>query len=311
MVASNIFFKISPLLLGEEHHPFLTSIFFRWVGSTTNDPWMWPRFAALSQLGFELFGSAEVEGAWRRPSQVLHKCLTTMLGPGAGCLWRHWSPVVFSCLNHCFGTFVTDVQTCDDVRVQSATKLTASVLGGGGDDNVPCTYTHVGCYATHGWAGGGDVIKWRNLGQSGCSTSALQIISFRGSRPALLCLAGHAQEPTGLPALYNRVSHLCAFAMSFMAGTYLFHGIGLHASSASRSRTPAATMFVSLLPSGCTAVWFFLFRFFCPAFSRKAPRRFQLQMTGWTITWSVLTRPRRARFLVRGGRGPCRLCWSK
>ena len=160
---------------------------------------MWPRFAALSQLGFELFGSAEVEGAWRRPSQVLHKCLTTMLGPGAGCLWRHWSPVVFSCLNHCFGTFVTDVQTCDDVRVQSATKLTASVLGGGGDDNVPCTYTHVGCYATHGWAGGGDVIKWRNLGQSGCSTAFLwhvnSIFLFGGRAQRCFALQDTPKSP--------------------------------------------------------------------------------------------------------------------
>ena len=105
-------------------------------------------------------------------------------------------------------------------------------------------------------------------------SSALQIISFRGSRPALLCLAGHAQEPTGLPALYNRVSHLCAFAMSFIAGTYLFHGMGLHASSASRSRTPAATMFVSLLPSGCTAVWFFLFRFFARLFQERRQEGF-------------------------------------
>ena len=91
---------------------------------------------------------------------------------------------------------------------------------------------------------------------------------------ALLCLAGHAQEPTGLPALYNRVSHLCAFAMSFMAGTYLFHGMGLHASSASRSRTPAATMFVSLLPSVCTAVWFFLFRFFARLFQERRQEGF-------------------------------------
>ena len=193
-----------------------------------------------------------------------------------GCLWCFHALTTAS-----KGTYVTDVQTCDDVRVQSATQLTASVLGGGGDDNVPCTYTHVGCYATHGWAGGGDVINWRNLGQSGVPppfsdmstpSSALQIIPFRGSRPALLCLAGHAQEPTGLPALYNRVSHLCTSAMSFMAGTYLFHGMGLHASSASRSRTPAATMFVSLLPSGCTAVWFFLFRFL-PGFFKKGAKK--------------------------------------
>ena len=26
---------------------------------------------------------------------------------------------------------------------------------GGGDDNIPCTCTHVGCYATDGVGGGG------------------------------------------------------------------------------------------------------------------------------------------------------------
>ena len=32
-----------------------------------------------------------------------------------------------------------------------------SGVGGGGDDNIPCTCTHVGCYATgQGWVGGGD-----------------------------------------------------------------------------------------------------------------------------------------------------------
>ena len=31
-----------------------------------------------------------------------------------------------------------------------------SGVGGGGDDNIPCTCTHVGCYATgQGWVGGG------------------------------------------------------------------------------------------------------------------------------------------------------------
>ena len=30
-----------------------------------------------------------------------------------------------------------------------------SGVGGGGDDNIPCTCTHVGCYATgQGWVGG-------------------------------------------------------------------------------------------------------------------------------------------------------------
>ena len=28
-------------------------------------------------------------------------------------------------------------------------------VGGGGDDNIPCTCTHVGCYATDGVGGGG------------------------------------------------------------------------------------------------------------------------------------------------------------
>ena len=31
-----------------------------------------------------------------------------------------------------------------------------SGVGGGGDENIPCTCTHVGCYATgQGWVGGG------------------------------------------------------------------------------------------------------------------------------------------------------------
>ena len=40
----------------------------------------------------------------------------------------------------------------------------SGVGGGGGDDNIPCTCTHVGCYATgQGWVGGGEMITFLAL----------------------------------------------------------------------------------------------------------------------------------------------------
>ena len=39
-----------------------------------------------------------------------------------------------------------------------------SGVGGGGDDHIPCTCTHVGCYATgQGWVGGGGMITFLAL----------------------------------------------------------------------------------------------------------------------------------------------------
>ena len=144
-----------------------------------------------------------------------------------------------------------------------------------------------------------------------CQLHLVQDYFFSGVAPsvALPCRTRPRAHRTACP-LQSRFTplRLC----NVVYGRYLF--ISWHG--------PPCFLGLSFADPRCNHVCFFasqrlycglvfLVQVFCPAFSRKAPRRFQLQMTGWTITWSVLTRPRRARFLVRGGRGPCRLCWSK